>query len=321
MVPPIALDIATVDGPALRDRIFELAGRLAATARNGKIAMVVTSLESGLRAMPAHQVGDFSYQGIANGPAVATSDDWLIITSDGTRFQQALAAADGLDIPKCRTYSRMPGEFLVKMLARTAARDEEPQPLLPMLQAAASVKGFGVAEVTTGSRTGRIEIDARQTGRSTRVLYGLLHDALAAAPTRIEAEREEEWLADVVGSMDAALAAWSEDHAGTFPADVRDLTHGGYLPDFPDLAATPIGEYREHAYTYVPLHADDGRIDGYYFFVYGGSRDEGYDVFTPDNLNATDGFVIASDGLPDGVLHFSYDGSAAAQVEAWYESQ
>jgi hypothetical protein len=316
-VPPIALVFAATDGPALRDALFELAGRLAAITKNPRIEMVVTGLEAGLRAMPTRQVGDFAYQAIPGGPAVATSADWLIITTDGARFQQAIADADGLDIPKCRTYSRMPGEFLVKMLARNSAHAETRQPLLPMLQDAAAVKGFGVAEVTTGSRAGRLEIDARQTGRSTRVLYGLLHDALAAAPARIAAEREQEWLADTVGALDAALTTYGEDHEGTFPADPQQLTDGGYLPVFPDLTPTPLGVYHEHGYTYVPLTAADGRVTGYYFFIYGGAPDDGYDVFTPDNIHDPAHFVIASDGIPDGVLRFCYDGTANAQVDAW----
>jgi hypothetical protein len=318
-VPPIALVLAAEDGLALRDAVLDLAGRLAAITKNVQIEMVLTSLEAGLRAMPSRQVGDFSYQAIPGGPAIATNADWLIITTDGARFQQAVARADGLDIPKCRTYSRMPGEFLVKMLARTSARGEQKQPLLPMLQAAAAVKGFGVAEVTTGSRPGRIEVDARQTGRSTRVLYGLLHDALAAAPARIAEEREQEWLADTVGALDAALTTWGEDHEGTYPADTQELTAGGYLPVFPDLTPTPLGVYREHGYTYVPLTDKDGRVAGYYFFIYGGGQDDGYDVFTPDNINDPGHFAIEGDGIPDGVLRFCYDGTANAQVEAWNE--
>ncbi len=316
-VPPIALVLAAVDGLALRDAVFELAGRLAAITENPQIATVVTSLEAGLRTMPTRQVGDFAYQAIPGGPAIATSADWLIITTDGTRFQQAVAGADGYDIPKCRTYSRMPGEFLVKMLARTSARAVPKQPLLPMLQDAAAVKGFGVAEVTTGSRSGRIEIDARQTGRSTGVLYGLLRESLAAAPARIAEEREQEWLADTVGAIDAALTTWGEDHEGTFPADPQQLTDGGYLPVFPDLVPTPLGVYREHGYTYVPLPDTDGRLTGYYFFIYGGGQDDGYDVFTPENVHDLANFAIASDGIPDGVLRFCYDGTANAQVDHW----
>ncbi len=316
-VPPIVLVLAAVDGLALRDAVLELAGGLAAITQNPRIATVVTGLEAGLRSMPTRQIGDFAYQAIPGGPAIATSDDWLIITTDGTRFQDAVARADGLDIPKCRTYSRMPGEFLVKMLARTSARSEQRQPLLPMLQDAAAVKGFGVAEVTTGSRAGRIEIDARQSGRSTGVLYGLLRESLAAAPARIAAEREQEWLADTVGAIDAALTTWGEDHDGTYPADPQQLTDGGYLPVFPDLVPTPLGVYREHGYTYVPLPDNDGRITGYYFFIYGGGEDDGYDVFTPDNVRDLANLGIESDGTPDGVLRFCYDGTANAQVDVW----
>jgi hypothetical protein len=320
-VPPIALVLAAQDGLALRDAVLELAGRVATITQNSQIAMVVTGLEAGLRAMPSRQVGDFSYQSIPGGPAIATNADWLIITTDGARFQQAVARADGLGIPKCRTYSRMPVEFLVKMLARTSARDEQKQALLPMLQAAAAVKGFGVAEVTTGSQSGRIEVDARQTGRSTRVLYDLLHDSLAAAPARIAADREQEWLADTVGALDAALTTWGEDHGGAFPANVQELTNGGYLPVFPDLLPTPLGVYLERGYTYVPLTDDGGLVTGYYFFIYGGGQDDGYDVFTPDNIGDPGHFTIEGDGLPDGVLRFCYDGTANAQVEAWNEAQ
>lgn len=320
-VPAVAVVIATVDAITLRDRLFQFAGALAADAPQPHVAALISGIEAGMRAMPVQRVGSFAYQGVPHGPAVATSDDWLVLTSDGTRFQQALATADGMDLPRCRLFARMPGEFLVKVLARLAARDEQPQPLLPMLRAAAAVQGFGVAELVAGARTGRLEVEARQTGRSTRILYGLLHDALAAAPARVAVEREQAWLTGTVSAVDAALAAWSEDHDGVYPEELSALADGGYLPFFPELTAVPLGDYREHAYTYVPLEDDDGLIAGYYFFIYGGGEGSGYDVFDDDNIHAGRAFVIAGDGRPDGVLHFSYDGIAVPQVEAWNERE
>ena len=95
------------------------------------------------------------------------------------------------------------------------------------------------------------------------------------------------------------------------------LVATGYLDALPSLRPTPLGEYVDGGFTYLPLHDEEGSTVGYYFFVYGVDENAGYDVFTPENLADPAGFRAAKDGESDGVVGFSYDGIAIEHVEGW----
>jgi hypothetical protein len=124
---------------------------------------------------------------------------------------------------------------------------------------------------------------------------------------------------EILHTVDAAMTEYGVDHDGIFPEQPQDLVAAGYLDKFPDLQPTPLGEYLEGGYTYVPLRDETGAVVGYYFFLYGVDPNSGFDVFTADNLADPDNFQVGRDGQLDGVVNFCYDGIALDQVEAWHD--
>ena len=127
----------------------------------------------------------------------------------------------------------------------------------------------------------------------------------------------EDDLQGVVGIVDEALTRYGEEHEATFPESLEELVEAGYLDAVPDLQPTPLGQYVDGGYTYLPLHDESESVVGYYFFVYGVGENAGRDVFTPENVTDPANFRVAKDGESDGVVGFSYDGVAIQHVEEW----
>jgi hypothetical protein len=362
--PDVALVIGAHDGAALRDKILDLSlkvvgmvsGRTQAatgpapdssaqskTQQQAAMMAMASGLISGLRSLPSETHGDFKFQKLPGGAALATSPDWLIITTAPARLEALVERpVEGMEIPKSRAYVRLDGGVVIKaMLAHGAhgarrgrgdARAEDPgrpaaelhDRIAAILADAAKQGQTGTFEMTATSRADRFTIDLRRSGRVSRTGYAVLREVVAALPAlqaaqakRNVTEKAKAGIKEDVSQLDDALTRYGQEHHGTFPEDPRELVREGYLDAFPDLQPTPPGSYLERGYSYIPLRSDDGTVLGCYLFVYGGGEGTGYDVFTPENLSALDHFAIGKDGEPDGVANFAYEGSAERQVEMW----
>jgi hypothetical protein len=319
--PTMVLAIAAADGFALRDRILEIAARVT----GGEESAPMMDL---FRSLPAEEVGEFQLSVLPMGLAFAVSRDFLVLATDPAALRRMLIEPHGdLDIPTGRAWLRVEGEAIAAYLegrARAAGSSGQAggSGVPPSVMAEAMPDGpFERVELLTLSAPERFEAELRVNGSVWDSTYRLLCAVMAEAPRQLEIamrqDKEKAKYRAVVGELDAALTRYGQEHESTFPADLHELVTLGYLESFPSLAPTPAGEYLEGGYSYLPLRDDEDRVVGHYLFVYGGGEGTGYDVFTPDNLAALDHFVIGSDGQPDGVASFCWDGCALEQVEAW----
>lgn len=333
---PFVLAIAASDGRVLRDTLLDLVGRLTAGGEGegegggeGEMAMMGEMI----RSLPVETVGEFDLMAMPMGPALAASDDFLVLGSDQAALRRLLAEPRGdLKVPAGRSWLLIEGEALAGLVTGTGAgagaaggpQGEEAEAWAGMMEEALSGGTVGRLEVRTSTAPDRLEVEARFDGSPYGYGYRLLRAFVRDLPRRAEAaivegrrqEEKDRFLAAVT-ELDAALTRWGEEHDGTFPAAASELVDEGYLENLAGLVATPAGEYRDGGYTYIPLADADGRIVGYYFFIYGLGEGTGFDVFTPENLADIGHFTIGADGRPDGVAQFSYGGTAVEQMEGW----
>lgn len=325
MTLPFFLVLGAENGPALRDFILETMQGFAGDEGAGIAEMV--------RSLPTETVGDFELVETPFGGAYAVSRDYLVIGISGAPLRGLLARKDGdLKVPEGRTWTYLDGreygramEAFLRMSETMGGLQAEEDEAAWVLDLYSNLFAHLEKEtIRTWTRPDRLVIESEVQGNVMQGLYATLYSFMLELPEIIEQKRAEmaekeavAGLHDIVGELDWAFTAYAEDHGGFYPADARELVTAGYLEVFPLEMAVPPGMYVEGAYTYHPLPDENGNIVGYYLFVYGGGEGTGYDVYTAENLEAGGAFAIGSDGQPDGVASFCYDGIALEQIENW----
>jgi hypothetical protein len=324
-MPPVLLAIASTDGPALRDSLVAMVDRLAGDAMGGMGGMGAM-----LEAMPVQTAGAFEVVETPFGIAMATSDDFLVLGPAGAPLRDLLAEADGdLEVPDGLSWRYMHGPRYAKLMDELTAMagmvpgDAASSDWLTRLSPTYLRNMHEQVELvrTDGDR---FEIEGSLEGPAMTGFYRMAREWLADLPQTMAAERRERERRQRVNryraimmKLDAALTQYGIDHDGLFPLHPTELVAAGYLDEFPLEREVPAGMYVEGAYTYHPLHDQDGDVAGYFLFIYAGGEDAGYDVYTPDNVDSEGDYWLESDGDPDGVATFCYDGLAIPQMEAW----
>jgi len=320
---PLYLVLGSTDGFALRDRLLRLADDLGGESA-GALTGMVTSLTP-------EQVGDFEVTSPPFGGVVAVSRDFLVVGMDPDPLRDLLARPAGdLDVPDGVQWVVMDGPRYGRLMSSLTALGGAMAPgaqagaaWMPQLYDAlySSMESEEVLYRTTDKG---LEIRSRVDGPVMSGLYRMGLAVLDELPAILEQEKQEkaakavrERYSGILLELDAAMTSWGADHDGTFPDDPHELVTAGYLDAFPLGDAVPPGGYEPDGYTYLILHDANGRNAGYFLFIYGPERDNGYDVFTPENVKAKGNFVIGRDGRRDGVINFCYDGLAIPQVEAY----
>lgn len=326
MTMPVYLVLGSENGLALRDLILDTVQGFAGEEGAGMVEMI--------RSLPAETVGDFELTETPFGGAYAVSGDFLVLGIAGAPLRTLLAGKNGdLDVPEGRTWAYMDGRKYGRAMeafsrmsgAMGGMQAEQDAEAEWMMDLYSNLFGHLESEtVRTWTRPDRLVVEADVQGNMMQGLYAMLYSFMLDLPEIVEKKRAESarfeavaGLNDAVSELDAAFTAYAANHDGHYPADARELVAEGYLEEFPLEMAVPAGTYIEGAYTYHPLPDANGDIVGYYLFVYGGGEGTGYDVYTPENLEAGDAFTIGSDGQPDGVASFCYDGIALDQIEDW----
>ncbi len=320
---PFYLVLGSTDGFALRDRLLQLAGDLGGESAGGLADMIAS--------LTPEQVGDFELVAPPFGGALAVSRDFLVLGMDPAPLREMLARPAGdLDVPDGvewvvmdgPRYGRLMGS-LMEMGAAMAPQDQAETQWMTQLYdvLGTSMESEEVLYRTTGKG---LEIRSRVDGPVMSGLYRMGLQMLDQLPAKLEQEKQEKAAeavkaryAEAVRKLDTAMTAWAADHGGTYPDDPHELVAAGYLDTFPLGEAVPAGGFEPGGYTYLVLHDETGANAGYFLFAYGPERDNGYDVFTPENVAAAGNFQVARDGRRDGVISFCYDGLALAQMEAY----
>ncbi|MEZ4386871.1 MAG: hypothetical protein R3D98_04720 [Candidatus Krumholzibacteriia bacterium] len=319
MAMPVYLVLGTEDGPALRDRILALADALGGGDQGGPGEM--------LRSLPVETVGDFELTVSPFGVSYAVSRDFFILGMAPAPLRAMLAAPRGdLRVPDGRSWMVMNGKEYGQALRAIMAMagDQAGQAEWMNTMSMQVLSHIDSEVVHTTSSPGRLTVEAEVDGAVMTGLYAMLHDFMLKLPElmeqqRLDQEREQEVseLRGIVAVLDAAFASYGADHDGHFPTDPHELVTAGYLDEFPLAESTPPGVYREGAYTYHPLYDDDGLVVGYFLFVYGGGEDTGYDMYSAENIGDPDDYFLDSDGIPDGIATYCYDGVAIELMEEW----
>jgi hypothetical protein len=308
--PNVALVLGTPDGPALRESLLGLVGKVAGADK-----------EAELRGIPGENAGTFTFYPLSEKQFYGVGSKFLLVTTDVERVKGMVARPRrGIRAPQGRQYVRLDGDLLLDIVADLAeaggpgAKEEK---LRAEILRAVGEEPIGVIEIMSESRPHRIEMEIRQPSSILDLQYRVFKELLVHAGEFQALEEERGEYVKMVAEVDEAMTRYGQDHDGMFPETPQDLVGEGYLKAFPDLTPTPLGRYVEGGYTYVPLRDDEGTVVGYYLFVYGGGEGTGHDVFTPENVTDPEGFRIEADGTPDGVPSFCYDGIAIPRVEAW----
>jgi len=319
---PFFLVLGSTDGFALRDRLFEL-GALSGM----DLAPMMASVE-------AETIGDFEYRELPFGGALAVSDDYVVFALAPGSLRKMLAGNSGdLDVPDGIEWVYLDGSkcgvLMESMmgLASAFSSDETDETRLMMEIYSILFEHIETEEVLIRTRPGRLEIKTQVDGPIMTGLYELTYVMLQELPAVIERQRLEneaeselnEYQA-AIHLVDKAMIAYAEDHHGVYPEDPEDLSAEGYLEFFPMGTRIAAGEFLEWGYSYLPLRDESGDIAGYFLFLFGGDEEDGFDVFTPENLSDTENFLIDRDGDADGVASFCYDGIAIDQIgDYWGE--
>ncbi len=323
---PYFLVLGSANGFALRDKILEIATLLGGEAGEG-IALMIDSLEP-------EDVGGFDLVEFPFGGAMAVSKDYLVFTMAPASLRTMLTTGKGdLKVPDGIEWVTMDGskygQYMESAMSMTAAfADDEDFETALMLEAYSVLfEHIETEEVLFKSKSNSLEITTVVNGPVITGLYRVVQLVLAKLPEIIEQQRlrdeEDSALAEyqaAIGMLDDAMTLYATNNNGAYPEFPEDLLEEGYLEFFPMLGPMPPGEYMEGGYTYHPLRDENGVPVGYFLFLYGGGVDTGFDVYTSENLAATDeDFQIGRDGIPDGVASFCYDGIALEQAEAYFE--
>lgn len=313
-LPNAALVLGTPDSQAFRDHAFDLLGRtMGADAVDQK------------RGQEGDIAGAFTFYPLHQGVTYGLGPGFVIVTTDPQGMKELLAHRQrGIRAPRGRQYARVNVDQLLAFMGSVAESKGSPSSedrAMAEIVASLGEEPIGTVEVMTSSRPGKIQMEVHQPGHLWNLEYRMLKQMAAHAGEMKAAREHTDSYRDMTGGLDRAMTAYGKDHDGVFPETPRALVDEGYLDAFPDLTPTPLGEYREGGYSYVPLRNGQGTVTGYYLFVYAGGEGTGFDVFTPENVMDPATYRIASDGVKDGVVSFCYDGTALGQVDAWREGQ
>ncbi len=307
--PGVVMALAVADGPALRDKLLTAVGSLA-----GEEAV------EEMRSAEGEKAGDFRIYPLHADMVYAVSPDFLVVSTDAPRLRKMVSRSGrGLEPVEGRTYLRVDADLVLPLVA--AHQGESPAVMDSILATlrASSGGSLGTFEAVGAATPDAFRMTLHGPGSLLTAQYALLEAGIRQGLQEKARQARSDLLRRSVTVIDRTMAAYGADHGGLFPETLDHLVEEGYLDRLPDLQEVPLGHYLEGGYSYVPLLNDDGWVAGYYYFVYGGGAHTGFDVFTPGNLADPEHFVIGSDGEPDGVISFAYDGVAQGQVEAWRE--
>ncbi|MCP4291475.1 MAG: hypothetical protein GY780_06540 [bacterium] len=325
MTAPVFLVLGSTDGFALRNKLLELAGVFGGQGGAG-VAEMILSLEP-------ETIGDFELVELPVGGSIAVSQDYLVIGYAPGKMREILAKKRGdLKVPEGLEWVYLNGDrygaYMDSMMDLAGMMNPE-----SMTETDMSMKYYSIIfdhledeEVLYKNVKNGLEVTAEVNGPMTTGVYRLVHALLEDLPMFIEMERQKaenessvEFYQEGISIIDSAMMDYSADHEGLFPGDPLELVSGGYIDEFPFLEEVPANMYSEGCYTYHALYDEDGRVVGYFFFVYGGGLENGFDVYTDENLMADGNFQIGRDGIADGVASFCYDGIALDQGEAYFK--
>ena len=322
---PYFLVLGSTDGFALRDKILEIASMMGGEAGGG-IAEMIQSMEPEL-------VGGYELLEFPFGGALAVNEDYLILGMAPAPMREMLTIGAGdLRVPDGLEWVYMNGPKYgaymdsVMDMATAMSSGEEYETQLMMKVYSILFEHIETEEYLCKSRSGGLEITTEVNGPVMTGLYKLAYVMLEELPEIIEQQQLKdekksalEGFQDAVGMVDKAMMAYAEEHDGTYPEDPVQLYEEGYMDSFPLSGSVEPGQYMEWGYTYHALRDEEGKIEGYFFFVYGGPEGDGFDVYTPENLADPENFRIGRDGHPDRVASFCFDGTALEQADRYFE--
>ncbi len=321
---PIFLVLGSTDGFALRDKILEIVGIMGGEAGGG-IAEMVESSEP-------ETVGDFELMELPIGGSLAVSEDFLVIGLSPGKMKEMLTAQKGdLKVPSGLEWVYVNGpkygqyiDSAMEMAGMMALEDNHETKWMMQFYDVL-FNHIETEEILYRNVSNGLEITAEVKGPVTTGLYRMVYFMLEELPALIEMEKMKNdrkdalsMYQDAIYTLDAAMMVYAEEHNGTYPEDPMQLLEQEYIEVFPLDEAVPAGEYREGCYTYHTLLDESGAVVGYYLFAYGAGQDDGFDVYTPENIAAEGNFQIGRDGIVDGVASFCYDGTALEQAEIYF---
>lgn len=310
--PNMAVALALTDGPAFREKMI---GILTSIMGEEPVAE--------LTAAPGEKAGAFTFYPLAQNWVYAVSPDFGVVTNDPEGVK-ALVSRPGSGLPavEANSYLRVNGDLLLDLASGLVERTGGQAAWTQMVLDALGRVGedpIGLIELKTSTRADRFEMDLSVPRGLCTAEYRLLKELVAVLPEIKAQEKQKEACWTVVKEVDDALTRYGEEHGDNFPETLADLVAAGHLDAIPDtVQPTPLGQYLEKGYTYLPLHDEAGTVVGYYFFVYGLGEGTGHDVFTAENLADPAHFHAAPDGKPDGVPHFAFGGIAIPYMQEEY---
>jgi hypothetical protein len=309
-IPKIALVIGLTDGPAFRGTMLDMMENIMGPDKVQE-----------LRGVEGESVNGFTFYPMWQNMSYAIARDFGVVTTDSELLKRIVSRETKKSKSEEATFFlHLNGDVLVRTINGIMARHGSDDPELAYVSEIMSAVGeepIGTLEFKGKTGSGMMEMQFEHPTTLYAAYYRMWKGMMLAAPKMAAMAAKQQGLQGVVHEIDAALTRYGQEHEGSFPESLEELAQAGYLKAMPDLVPTPLGEYVEGGYSYVPLRDDSGNVVGHYFFVYGGDEHGGYDVFTPENLADPSSFRIGKDGEKDGVPNFSYDGVAIEHVEQW----
>ena len=309
-VPKIALILGLTDGLAFRGTMLDMMENIMGPETVAE-----------MRETEGEQAGEFKFYPMWQGFSYAIAPDFGIMTTDTALLKNIVSGkANKPELREATFYLNLNGDLLVQMMSGLVGAKAGEAPEVAYLNEILTAVGsepVGTMELTGKTGGGKLEMEIEHASSLYAAYYRMWKGMIAAAPKMAALEVKQQSLQGIVHEVDNALTIYGQEHDGVFPESLETLVEAGYLEALPELEPTPLGQYVEGGYTYLPLRDDSGRVAGHYFFVYGGNEQGGHDVFTQENLEHPESFRIEKDGVEDGVPNFSYDGVAIEHVERW----
>jgi hypothetical protein len=306
--PSIALVLALTDGPAFREKILELLQGIVGAERAEALA-----------AVPGETVGGFTFYPIAPGASYAISQDFAVVTSVPDRLKEMVTrSGPGLGSIEATTYARINGDLLLDMItfvSEQAGDSGIEKAIIMEAMAAVGDEPIGTIELSATTSPGRLGLSMSAPRSVWSAEYRLIRNVVQAVPRIVAVEK----LRAIVGKVDQALTRYGEEHGDTFPESLEALVAAGYLDAIPaGITPSPLGQFADGGYTYLPVRDDEGAVAGYYLLVYGVAPHLGYDLFDGKNQADPATFRPAGDGNKDGVVTFAYGGTAIPVVQEYF---
>ncbi|MCP4573692.1 MAG: hypothetical protein GY838_15140 [bacterium] len=317
MAAPYFMVLGATDGFALRDRILEIA----AMSGGGDFGAMLGEIEP-------EMVGGFELKVLPFGGALAVSEDYLVIGMAPDKMRDLLADRDGdLDVPDGIEWAYIDGpkygaymESIMAMAGMMAPEDAaETAWMMEIYDVLFDHMEY--EEILYRSTDDGLEGSIEVRGPIMTGMYKMMVELLDKLPLIMAMQEDKDEGNDyrsAIMHVDEAMMAYAVDHDGYYPAAVTELLEEGYLEKWPFQPETPAGVFADWAYTYHTYPDEHGNIEGYILFLYGGSADAGYDVYTEENVAAEGPYELGADGMPDGVVSFCYDGVALEPVQEFF---